>query len=291
MLAEVILVGIMMGAVYALITVGYSMVFGILKLMNFAHGDTYIFGTLICFSLLVNYNLHPLVSIVLAAVAGGILAFFVELFVYKRLRAAQHRLISMITALGAAYVIQNTSELSWGNQVLSFPSIVNSKYVTLLGLQVSVTHLITLLVAVSCILGIILFMRYHRYGKAIDCVSQDMDASSLMGIPINRIISSVYFLGGMLGVIGGVLYSSAYNAVSLGMGFRGTLVAFTAAVIGGIGSLSGALLGGLILGLSENLIGVYISSTFRDPLMYSLLIVMLLVRPNGILGNTAQAKV
>ena len=134
-------------------------------------------------------------------------------------------------------------------------------------------------------------MRYHRYGKAIDCVSQDMDASSLMGIPINRIISSVYFLGGMLGVIGGVLYSSAYNAVSLGMGFRGTLVAFTAAVIGGIGSLSGALLGGLILGLSENLIGVYISSTFRDPLMYSLLIVMLLVRPNGILGNTAQAKV
>ena len=291
MLGEVILVGIMMGAVYALVTVGYSMVFGILKLMNFAHGDTYIFGTMICLTLLTKYNFHPLLAIAVAAVAGGVLAFFVELLVYRRLRAAQHRLISMITALGAAYVIQNNSELRWGNQVMSFPSIVRSKFVTVMGLQLSVTHLITLLVAILCIAGMITFMRYHRYGKAIDCVSQDMDAASLMGIPINRVVSSVYFLGGMLGVIGGVLYSSAYGAVSLGMGFRGTLVAFTAAVIGGIGSLGGALLGGLILGLSENLIGVYISSTYRDPLMYSLLIVMLLVKPTGILGNSAQAKV
>lgn len=291
MLIEVIVGGIMVGAVYALITVGYSMVFGILKLMNFAHGDTYIFGTMICLTLLAKYNFHPVMAICVASVAGGILAFLVELLVYRRLRAAQHRLISMITALGAAYVIQNISELNWGNQVMSFPSIVESKFVNLMGIQLSVTHLITLLVAIICIAGMILFMRYHRYGKAIDCVSQDMDAASLMGIPINRVISSVYFLGGMLGVVGGVLYSSAYNAVSLGMGFRGTLVAFTAAVIGGIGSLGGALLGGLILGLSENIIGVYISSAYRDPIMYSLLIIMLLVKPTGILGSTSQAKV
>jgi branched-chain amino acid transport system permease protein len=291
MLSEVIVGGIMVGAVYALITVGYSMVFGILKLMNFAHGDTYIFGTMICLTLLIKYNFNPILAILVAAVAGGAIAFLVELLVYRRLRAAQHRLISMITALGAAYVIQNTSELNWGNQVMAFPSIVESKFVTLMGIQLSVTHLITLLVAIICITGMILFMRYHRYGKAIDCVSQDMDAASLMGIPINRVISSVYFLGGMLGVVGGVLYSSAYNAVSLGMGFRGTLVAFTAAVIGGIGSLGGALLGGLILGLSENIIGVYISSAYRDPIMYSLLIIMLLVKPTGILGNAVQAKV
>jgi branched-chain amino acid transport system permease protein len=291
MLTEVIVGGIMVGAVYALITVGYSMVFGILKLMNFAHGDTYIFGTMICLTLLGKHNFHPVLAICIASIAGGILAFLVELLVYRRLRAAQHRLISMITALGAAYVIQNISELNWGNQVMPFPSIVESKFVELMGVQLSVTHLITLLVAIICITGMILFMRYHRYGKAIDCVSQDMDAASLMGIPINRVISSVYFLGGMLGVVGGVLYSSAYNAVSLGMGFRGTLVAFTAAVIGGIGSLGGALLGGLILGLSENIIGVYISSAYRDPIMYSLLIIMLLVKPTGILGSTSQAKV
>jgi branched-chain amino acid transport system permease protein len=291
MLGEVLLVGIMVGAVYALVTVGYSMVFGILKLMNFAHGDTYIFGTLICLTLLAKYNFHPVLAILLAAVAGGGLAFLVELLVYRRLRSAQHRLISMITALGAAYVIQNISELGWGNQVMSFPSIVQSRFVILAGMQVSVTHLITLVVAILCIAALIIFMRYHRYGKAIDCVSQDMDAASLMGIPINRVISSVYFLGGLLGVIGGVLYSSAYGALSLGMGFRGTLIAFTAAVIGGIGSLGGALLGGMILGLSENLIGVYISSSYRDPIMYSLLILMLLVKPTGILGRSDQAKV
>jgi branched-chain amino acid transport system permease protein len=174
---------------------------------------------------------------------------------------------------------------------MSFPSIVQSRFVILAGMQVSVTHLITLVVAILCIAALIIFMRYHRYGKAIDCVSQDMDAASLMGIPINRVISSVYFLGGLLGVIGGVLYSSAYGALSLGMGFRGTLIAFTAAVIGGIGSLGGALLGGMILGLSENLIGVYISSSYRDPIMYSLLILMLLVKPTGILGRSDQAKV
>jgi branched-chain amino acid transport system permease protein len=267
------------------------MVFGILKLMNFAHGDTYIFGTLFCLTLLAKYNFHPVLAILLAAVAGGGLAFLVELLVYRRLRSAQHRLISMITALGAAYVIQNISELGWGNQVMSFPSIVQSRFVILAGMQVSVTHLITLVVAILCIAALIIFMRYHRYGKAIDCVSQDMDAASLMGIPINRVISSVYFLGGLLGVIGGVLYSSAYGALSLGMGFRGTLIAFTAAVIGGIGSLGGALLGGMILGLSENLIGVYISSSYRDPIMYSLLILMLLVKPTGILGRSDQAKV
>ena len=291
MLGEVILVGIMVGAVYALVTVGYSMVYGILKLMNFAHGDIYIFGTLVCLTLLTKYNLNPILAILIAAVAGGGLAFLVELLVYRRLRAPQHRLISMITALGAAYVIQNISELNWGNQVMPFPSIVKSKFVTLFGLQISITHLITLFVAVLCIAALILFMRYSRYGKAIDCVSQDIDTASLMGIPINRVVSSVYFMGGMLGVVGGVLYSSAYNAVSLGMGFRGTLIAFTAAVIGGIGSLGGALLGGMILGLSENLIGVYISSAYRDPLMYSLLIVMLLVKPTGILGSSDQAKV
>lgn len=291
MFLEVLLFGIMVGAVYALVTVGYSMVYGILKLMNFAHGDVYIFGTFISLTLLARYSFHPFLAILIAAIAGGGLACLVERLVYRRLRAAQHRLISMITALGAAYIIQNITELGWGNQVQLFPSIVTSKFVAVFGVKISVTHLITLLIAVSCIVGLTLFMKYHRYGKAIDCVSQDFDAASLMGIPINRVIAAVYFLGGFLGVVGGVLYSSSYNAVSLGMGFRGTLVAFTAAVIGGIGSLGGALLGGMILGISENLIGVYISSSYRDPLLYSLLILMLLIKPTGILGSTDKAKV
>ena len=128
-------------------------------------------------------------------------------------------------------------------------------------------------------------------GKAILCVSQDIPTSSLMGIPINRIISMVYFFGGMMGVVGGILYSASYNAISLGMGFRGTIVAFTAAVIGGIGSMSGTLIGGMILGISENIISVYVSSSYRDSITFLILIIILLIKPTGIMGKVESGKV
>ena len=288
---DVLMVGVMVGAIYTLVTIGYSMVYGMLRLMNFAHGDVYIFGTLLTYTLLVTRHFSPIWAIVLAAVAGGALATIVEIVAYRRLRSAQHRMISMITALGAAYVIQNLSELKWGNQVLPFPSLFPAKQLTILGHGISVTHLVTLCIAVGVIVAFNLFLKHHRMGKAILCVSEDMAAASLMGIPINRTISIVYFLGGVFGVIGGVLYSASYNAISLGMGFRGTIVAFTAAVIGGIGSLGGAMIGGMILGISENFVGVYVSSTFRDPITFLLLILILLVKPTGIMGKTEQKKV
>jgi branched-chain amino acid transport system permease protein len=288
---DVLVVGVMVGAIYTLVTIGYSMVYGMLRLMNFAHGDVYIFGTLLTYTLLVTHHLHPLWAVLLAALTGGLLAALVEFVAYRRLRSAQHRMISMITALGAAYVIQNLSELKWGNQVLPFPSLFPAKQITFLGHSVSVTHMITLFIAITVIVVFNLFLKYHQMGKAILCVSEDMTASSLMGIPINRTISIVYFMGGLFGVIGGVLYSASYNAISLGMGFRGTIVAFTAAVIGGIGSLSGAMIGGMILGISENFVGVYVSSTFRDPITFLLLIFILLVKPTGIMGKTEQKKV
>ncbi|MEW5722585.1 MAG: branched-chain amino acid ABC transporter permease, partial [Thermodesulfobacteriota bacterium] len=193
-----------------------------LKLMNFAHGDVYIFGTLLAYTLLSGWHLNPLTAILLAATAGGLLAALVEVVAYRRLRAAQHRMISMITALGAAYVIQNISELEWGNQVLPFPSLFPSEQVMILGHAVSMTHIVTLVIAVAVIAVFNVFLKYHRVGKAILCVSEDIATSSLMGIPINRTLSTIYFLGGVFGVIGGVLYSASYNAVSLGMGFRGT---------------------------------------------------------------------
>jgi branched-chain amino acid transport system permease protein len=290
MFIDVLIVGIMVGAIYTLVTIGYSMVYGMLKLMNFAHGDVYIFGTLLGYTLLAQAHLPPLLGILIAALAGGILASMVEFFAYRRLRAAQHRMISMITALGAAYVIQNASELRWGSQVLPFPSLFPSQLVTVLGHQISVTPIITLAIAVFFIVAFNLFLNHHKMGKAILCVSQDIPTSSLMGIPINRIISMVYFLGGMMGVVGGILYSASYNAISLGMGFRGTIVAFMAAVIGGIGSMSGTLIGGMILGISENLISVYVSSSYRDSIMFLILIVILLIKPTGIMGNVEQDK-
>jgi len=291
MLFEVLIVGVMVGAIYSLVTIGYSMVYGILKLMNFAHGDVYIFGTLLCYTLLAKFQVNPIVAVIAAALIGGLLASLVEIVAYRRLRAAQHRMISMITALGAAYVIQNSSELVWGNQVLSFPSLFPSQTLTVLGSQISVTHIFTLFVAIVVIVGFNLFLKHHKAGKAILCVSEDIATSSLMGIPINRTISIVYFFGGLFGVLGGVLYSASYNAISISMGFRGTIIAFTAAVIGGIGSLSGALVGGMILGLSENLISVYVSSSYKDPITFLILISILLIRPTGILGSADSGKV
>ena len=291
MLFDVLIVGIMVGAIYALVTIGYSMVYGMLRLMNFAHGDVYIFGTLLCYALLTRNHVNPWLAVIVSAAAAGLLASLVEFIAYRPLRGEQHRMISMITALGAAYVIQNISELNWGNQVQPFPSLFPSTTFSILGMEISLTHLITLGVALFFIIVFNLFLKYHKMGKAILCVSEDIPTASLMGIPINRTISIVYFLGGVLGVIGGILYSTSYNAISLGMGFRGTIVAFTAAVIGGIGSMSGALIGAMILGISENLISVYVSSSYRDAITFLLLILILLVKPTGIMGSAEQKKV
>ena len=291
MFFDVLLVGIMVGAIYTLVTIGYSMVYSILKLMNFAHGDVYIFGTFVCYTFLGTYGMNPLLAILIASILGGLLAALVEVVAYRRLRSEQHRMISMITALGAAYVIQNANELKWGNQVLPFPTIFKAETFNFLGLSVPISQIITLSIAVGFIVLFTLFLKFHRYGKAILCVSEDIPTASLMGIPINRTISIVYFIGGLLGVIGGILYSTSYNAVSLAMGFRGTIIAFTAAIIGGIGSLSGALVGGMLLGICENFVGVYISSAYRDPITFLFLIVILLIKPTGIMGSIEQSKV
>jgi len=290
MFIDVLIVGVMVGAIYTLVTIGYSMVYGMLKLMNFAHGDVYIFGTLLCYTLLAKYQLNPFLAILIAVLSGGALASLVEFLAYRRLRAAQHRMISMITALGAAYVIQNNSERTWSSQVLPFPSLFPTHQIEFLGHEISVTHVVTLLVAVFFIIAFNIFLKRHKIGKAILCVSQDIPTASLMGIPINKIISVVYFMGGVLGVIGGILYSTSYNAISLGMGFRGTIVAFTAAVIGGIGSMSGTLIGGMILGITENLVSVYISSSYRDSITFMILIIILLFKPTGIMGSVEKDK-
>jgi branched-chain amino acid transport system permease protein len=290
MFIDVLIVGIMVGAIYTLVTIGYSMVYGMLKLMNFAHGDVYIFGTLLCYTLLAKYQLNPLVAVLIAALIGGALASLVEFLAYRRLRAAQHRMISMITALGAAYVIQNNSERAWSSQVLPFPSLIPAYQIEFFGHEISATHIFTLVIAVFFIIAFNLFLKHHKIGKAILCVSQDIPTASLMGIPINKIITIVYFMGGALGVIGGILYSTSYNAISIGMGFRGTIVAFTAAVIGGIGSMSGTLIGGMILGITENLVGVYVSSSYRDSITFLILIIILLFKPTGIMGSVEKDK-
>jgi len=282
--------GISLGAIYCLITIGYSMVYGIMRLMNFAHGDVYIFGTFVSFMFLVTYKMNIFLACALGMLTGALLASLVEILAYRRLRY-ESRVISMITALGAGFIIQNGEEIFWGVELQRFPSIFPSDTFTVLGLNVSTVQLFTLVFTFILLAAFHFFLTYTKTGKAILCLAQDITTTSLMGVPINRTVTIVYALGGFLGVVSGILYASAYNVISISMGFAGTIAAFTAAVFGGLGNLNGAIVGSLILGVTQSLAGAYVSTAFKDVISFGLLILILLVRPMGILGEKKVERV
>jgi len=282
--------GIAIGGVYCLITVGYSMVYGIMRLMNFAHGDVCIFGTFITFSLMLHTGVGVVIATVVAMVTGGFLACAVEYFAYRPLRD-EDRNISMITALGVAYIIQCCSEIFWGAEVKRFPSFFPVDTLHFFGFALSSVQLFTTILAVTVIVGLALFLKGSKTGKAILCLAQDIPTASLMGININKTITIVYFLGGVLGVVGMILYASTYNAISTSMGFAATIIAFTAAVLGGIGSLRGAVVGSFAIGIIQTFASAYVSTTFKDVLSFGLLIAILCICPKGIFGDNIVEKV
>lgn len=290
MLAQQLVNGLALGGVYALITIGYSLVYSILGLMNFAHGDVYMFGTMLAGMLLLRQQMPMVPALLIGIVVGAVVGLLVERVAYRPLRYAD-RSISMITAVGAALILRNMAEYLWVSKTHPFPSIFGTTYFTISNVRVSLLQLGTLVISFALIAGLNLFLRHTKLGKAILFVAQDIPTSSLMGIPINKTIVLVYALGGMLGVCGGILYGSIYNAVYPWMGFAGTMKAFTAAVVGGLGNLTGALVGGLILGVIEALAAAYISSAYRDAISFSILILVLLIRPSGIFGSqTAEQE-
>jgi branched-chain amino acid transport system permease protein len=189
----------------------------------------------------------------------------------------------MITALGAAYVIQNFEELVFGIEVRRFPELIPNRLIPIFNVDLPLSQLVVISISVLLLLGFNIFLRYHKVGKAILCMAQDLETSSLMGIPINRTISIVYFLGGGLGVAGGILFTSSYNFIAIHMGFAGTVYAFTASIFGGIGNLNGAVLGGFILGMLYTTFDTFFPSAFRDILSYSVLFGILLIKPTGLL--------
>lgn len=289
MLAQQILNGLALGGVYALITVGYSMVYSILRLMNFAHGDVYMLSSMLVGVLLTDVGMPVLPSVLLGIVTGATTAILVERVAYRPLRF-QDRTISMITAAGAALVLRNVAEYLWQPRTHVFPSLLGTGVADLMGLHIRHAHIGVLIVTLVVIGLFNLFLHHSKTGKAILFVAQDVSTSALMGIPVDRVITLVYALGGALGAIGGVLFGSIYNSVYPWMGFTATMKAFTAAVIGGIGNLTGAMVGGFILGVIEALASGYISSAYRDAISFFLLIIVLLFRPSGLLGSQAAEQ-
>jgi branched-chain amino acid transport system permease protein len=280
--------GLAAGSIYALVAVGYNMVYGILELVNFAHGDVYMFGTFIALSL-ITFGVPVPLAVLLACIAGGLLGVFVERVAYRPVRNAP-RVVPMISAVAAAFVLRNLAQLIWGTQTQPFPELIPAQIVRVGKIEFNSLQLIIMAIALTLTFIFSLIVNKTKLGKATRSVAQDIPASRLMGIEVNRIIQYVYFAGGFFGVAGGILFSM-YYAIWIGMGFLGTMSAWIACIIGGIGSLKGAFTGGILLGLFQALISGYVSSAYRDAFTYGLVMVILLVRPKGIFGRQIAEKV
>ena len=287
-----ILNGISLGSVYAIIALGYTMVYGIAKMLNFAHGDIIMVGSYVAFIAINSMGLPVPVSILLSVVVCTVLGMVIERVAYKPLRHAS-KLAVLITAIGASYFLQNVALLIFGANTKSFTSIVGNGSVQLAGGALSVT-MVTIVTVIACVvimIGLMAFMKYSKAGHAMLAVSEDDGAAQLMGINVNATIALTFAIGSGLAAIAGVLLCSAYPSLTPYTGSMPGIKAFVAAVFGGIGSIPGEFIGGILLGVIEILGKAYISSQLADAIVFAVLIVVLVVKPTGLLGKQIQEKV
>ena len=294
--------GVGLGSVYAIIALGYTMVYGIAKMLNFAHGDVIMVGAYVCFFTVSAFTDSPiaggLLGILLAVVVCTVLGVVIERLAYKPLRQAAS-LAVLITAIGVSYFLQNAALLLWGSDTKVFPSFLSQMLsklpgggsVTVLGCTVAYTTIFNMLVCVIIMVGLTLFTSKSKMGKAMRACSEDKGAAQLMGINVNATISTTFAIGSALAAIAGVLLCSAYPTLMPTAGSMPGIKAFTAAVFGGIGSIPGAFLGGLLLGIIEAMAKAYISTNLANSIVFAVLIVVLLVKPAGLLGKYVPEKV
>ncbi|HIS07889.1 branched-chain amino acid ABC transporter permease [Lachnoclostridium sp. An196] len=284
--------GISLGSVYAIIALGYTMVYGIAKMLNFAHGDVIMVGSYVAFVAINNMGLPIPISILLSVIVCTVLGVVIEGIAYRPLRHAS-KLAVLITAIGVSYFLQNMALLIFGANTKSFTSVVQVKPLSLAGGQLNISGetIVTILACVVIMIGLMAFIKYSKAGHAMLAVSEDDGAARLMGINVNRTISLTFAIGSALAAIAGVLLCSAYPSLTPYTGSMPGIKAFVAAVFGGIGSIPGAFIGGILLGIIEILARAYISSQLSDAIVFSVLIIVLVVRPTGLMGKEIQEKV
>ena len=284
--------GISLGSVYAIIALGYTMVYGIAKMLNFAHGDVIMVGSYVAFVAINNMGLPIPISILLSVIVCTVLGVVIEGIAYRPLRHAS-KLAVLITAIGVSYFLQNMALLIFGANTKSFTSVVQVKPLSLAGGQLNISGetIVTILACVVIMIGLMAFIKYSKAGHAMLAVSEDDGAARLMGINVNRTISLTFAIGSALAAIAGVLLCSAYPSLTPYTGSMPGIKAFVAAVFGGIGSIPRAFIGGILLGIIEILARAYISSQLSDAIVFSVLIIVLVVRPTGLMGKEIQEKV
>ena len=284
--------GISLGSVYAMIALGYTMVYGIAKMLNFAHGDIIMVGGYICFCSMSYLGLNPIVSVLLSVVGCTVLGMVIERLAYKPLREAPS-LDVLITAIGVSYFLQNAALLIWKSDPKSFPQVIDLPSLSLFGgqLVVSSVTIVTVLANLAVMAALTLFTSKTKMGKAMRAVSEDKGAAQLMGINVNSTIAMVFAIGSGLAAIAGVLLCAAYPTLMPTTGQMPGIKAFVAAVLGGIGSIPGAMVGGVLLGIIEIFAKAYINAQLADAIVFAVLIVVLLVRPAGLMGKEIHEKV
>jgi len=285
--------GISLGSVYAIIALGYTMVYGIAKMLNFAHGDVIMIGAYTVLTLLTGAGVNPWLAVLIGMVTCTVLGITIEKIAYRPLRNASSSLAVLITAIGVSYFLQNTALLIFGADTKSFINIITLPSVSLAEGKIVLTGT-TIVTIIACIIimsGLTLFVNKTKPGRAMKAVSEDRGAAQLMGVNVNATISLTFAIGSGLAAIAGVLLCSAYPSLTPYTGAMPGIKAFVAAVFGGIGSIPGAMVGGILLGIIEILGKAYISSQVADAIVFGVLIVVLLVKPTGLFGKNIQEKV
>lgn len=290
MLAQLIVNGLIIGSIYSLIALGYSMVYGILRIVNFAHGDVMMFGSFLGLVFMNTFQMNVIAAFLLAAMCTAILGMIIERFAYRPLRKYE-RIVTLVSAMGVSIMLSNLAQLIWGTGTQNY--VIPFKIATYEVMNITITNLQIIILATSVVLMVALYLFVHKtkMGVAMRATAQSLDNASLMGINVNRIISLTFAIGSILAALAGMLVSMYYDAVYPTMGYMFGLKAFTAAVLGGIGSIPGAMIGGLLLGVVENLGGTFISTQYQDMISFVILIFVLVLRPTGIFGKKELNKV
>ena len=285
--------GISLGSVYAIIALGYTMVYGIAKMLNFAHGDVIMIGAYTVLTLLTGAGVNPILAVLIGMATCTVLGMTIEKIAYKPLRGASSSLAVLITAIGVSYFLQNIALLVFGADTKSFVNVITVPAITLAGgeLVISGTTIVTIIACIVIMCALTLFVNKTKPGRAMRAVSEDRGAAQLMGINVNATISLTFAIGSGLAAVAGVLMCSAYPSLTPYTGAMPGIKAFVAAVFGGIGSIPGAMVGGILLGVIQNLGTAYISSQVADAIVFAVLIVVLLVKPTGLFGKNIQEKV
>ena len=290
-LLNTLISGLSLGSIYALIALGYTMVYGIAKMLNFAHGDVIMVGAYAAITAVFSMNLPPLVAVLFSVIICVILGITIEFLAYRPLRQASP-LSVLITAIGVSYLLQNLAQLIFGTEQMAFPNtIINLPTIYLGDVYIDGITLVTLAVTAIIMIGLTLFISKTRMGKAMRAVSEDKGAAELMGISVNRTITVTFAIGSALAAVAAVFYGAAYVYIRPTTGSMPGIKAFTAAVFGGIGSIPGAMLGGILLGVIEQMSKAYISTLWADAIVFGVLVVVLVVKPTGLLGKQIREKV